>query len=66
MVRKELEKVASGQKATVAIKNDIISYVADEVVVDTQKIINGVKQYAEDDIVETLQYAEKQLREVAA
>jgi H2-forming N5,N10-methylenetetrahydromethanopterin dehydrogenase-like enzyme len=65
MVRKELEKVASKQKAMVAIKNDVISYIADEVTVDTQKIVNGIKQYAEEDIIESMQYVEKQLREVA-
>lgn len=64
-VRKELEKVASQQKTSVQIKNDVISYVMAEVLLNKDSIISAISDYAAEDQIRVIAEVEDQLNKIA-
>lgn len=65
MLRKEIEKVASKQRANVSITNDVISFVGEAATIDIEAIVQDAQLYAEDEVAEVIAEVETRLQKLA-
>ena len=65
MLRKEIEKVASKQRANVSITNDIVSFVSTASTIDIEAIVQDVQNYAADEVAEVISEVEQRLQKIA-
>lgn len=60
----EIKKAVSGQFSDVQIKTDVLSYVAAEIEIDQEKLIQDLSQLAEDDVEKAQEIIEQKLLEL--